>query len=83
MSAYPDGYVTINADSTASRRSRAAQINAEKRRHEAVHNVSPTLISKSYSETPGFLSRSSFRYQVTAGRPERPGTPHERKARQP
>jgi hypothetical protein len=73
MSAYldsaTDGYIIINADSTAGRRSRAAQVNAAKRRYEAAHDITLTLVGKSYSETAGFLSRSSFRYQVTDSPP--------------
>ena len=70
MSAYDDNpratgrYVTIKADDTTGRRSRAAQINAHRRRYEISHGVGLTLISKSYSETYGFLAQSAFRYTI-------------------
>jgi hypothetical protein len=73
MAAYDDNpnltgnYVWITADDTADRHSRAAQVNAAKRAYEHEHSVTLTLLAKSYSETPGFLHRSAFRYEV--GRP--------------
>jgi hypothetical protein len=57
-------YVWINADDTAGRRSRAAQINAARKAYQAEHGVTLTLIAQSYSETPGFLARSAFRYRI-------------------
>lgn len=72
MPAYNDNphlvgdYVTITADDSSGRRSRAAQISAEKRRYTREHNgITLTLISKSYDEMYGFLSRSAFRYRIT------------------
>ena len=71
MSTYDDnpdasgGRVTITADSTLGRRSRAASIRAAKRAYEQGHQgVTLTLISRSYSETAGFLSRSAFTYTI-------------------
>jgi hypothetical protein len=58
-------YVWITCDDTAGRRSRAAHINHERRRYAEVHGVTLTLLAKSYSESPGFLHRSSFRYRIT------------------
>lgn len=57
-------YVWIREDSTQDRRSRANAINAEKRKYERANGVRLTLLSKSYSETWGFLHRSEFRYTV-------------------
>jgi hypothetical protein len=59
-------YVTITADCTTGRRSRAAQINNYRRRFEREHGVRLALLTRSYSETYGFLSRSAFRYTMTA-----------------
>ena len=70
MSAYDDNpralghYVTIKADDTTGRRSRAAQISACRKRYERTHGVTLTLASKSYSETYGFLPQSAFRYTI-------------------
>lgn len=58
-------YIWINADDTTDRRSRAAQANAARRSFERAHNVTLTLVTRSYSETPGFLYRSAFRYRIT------------------
>lgn len=68
-----DDFITINADDTSDRRSRAAQISAHKRRQEKALGVTLTLISKSHSETHGFLAQSSFRYRVA--RPPVEATP--------
>jgi hypothetical protein len=57
-------HVSIREDSTHDRRSRAAAINAAKRQYERTEGVRLILVSKSYSETHGFLSRSEFRYSV-------------------
>ena len=57
-------FVTITSDSTRDRRSRAGEINAGRRRYQREHGVTLTLVSKSYSETYGFLSRSAFRYSI-------------------
>ena len=54
--------VYIRADDTTDRRSRASQITARKLSYQRERGVSLTLVSKSYSETYGFLSRSEFRY---------------------
>lgn len=73
MTAYDDnpqaigGYVWIKADSTESRRSRAAWINAARKAYQAEHGVTLTLITKTYDETSGFLSRSAFRYRIIRG----------------
>ena len=56
--------VTITADSSLGRRSRAASIRAWARGYERAHGVTLTLASKSYSETPGFLARSAFTYTI-------------------
>jgi hypothetical protein len=56
-------YVTIKADGD-NRHSRAARIVSGAKRYEAQHKVSLSLIHKSYSETHGFLSQSSFRYRI-------------------
>lgn len=58
-----DDFVTICADDNAGRRSRASQISALKRKYEAEKSCWLMLIYRSYSETPGFMSRSSFRYR--------------------
>lgn len=57
--------VYIRADDTTDRRSRAAQITARKLRYERERHAVLTLVSKSYSETHGFLSRSEFRYSAS------------------
>jgi hypothetical protein len=57
-------YVWIRQDDSTDRRSRAAAINAAKRQYERDNGVRLTLISKSYDEAHGFLSRSEFRYSV-------------------
>jgi hypothetical protein len=70
MTAYDDNpgvigrYVTITADDSAGRRSRASQCSAGKRRYEREHKVTLILSSKSYSETYGFLSQSAFKYEI-------------------
>jgi hypothetical protein len=70
MTAYNDNpylvgdYVWITADDTAGRRSRAAQINAERRRYAREHHVTLKLLARSYDETIGFLHRSAFRYKI-------------------
>ena len=70
MTAYDDNpacagnYVWIKADDTAGRQSRAAQINAAKRAYERKQSVLLALLHKSYSETPGFLHQSAFRYRI-------------------
>jgi hypothetical protein len=70
MAAYDDNpqavgdYVWISADDTTGRRSRAAQISAARKAYREAHGVTLTLIAQSYSETPGFLSRSAFRYRI-------------------
>jgi hypothetical protein len=75
MSTYDDnptatgGSVTITADDSLGRRSRAAQIRQAARAYAQEHAVTLTLIGRSYSETHGFLSRSAFTY--TIGRGER------------
>lgn len=56
--------VYIRADDSTGRRSRASQITARKLRYERERGVTLTLVSKSYSETYGFLSRSEFRYSM-------------------
>lgn len=69
----PDGhgqFVTITSDGTTTRQARAGEINAEKRRYEKKFNVKLTLLSKSYSETHGFLLRSAFRYRIGRYIPE-------------
>jgi hypothetical protein len=76
MSAYEASYmnghsVTIHADDSTDRRSRAAQATAVKRRYERLHGVRLTLASRSYSETHGFLSRSAFRYTIERSRAAR------------
>ena len=58
-------YVWITCDSAHGRRTRAGSISFAKRAYERAHGVTLTLIHKSYSETFGFLSRSSFRYSIT------------------
>lgn len=69
MDAYNDNpkvigdYVTIKAEGDE-RRSRAARIVAEVRRYQAAHNVALIFLSKSYSETHGFLSQTAFRYKI-------------------
>jgi hypothetical protein len=71
MSTYDDnpnaagGAVTITADDTLGRRSRAAQIRQAARTYARAHGVTLTLISRAYSEAHGFLSRSSFTYEIT------------------
>jgi hypothetical protein len=61
-------FVTINADSTGDRRSRASAVNARKRYFEREARAKLTRIGEpSYSETPGFLSRTSIRYRVYQG----------------
>lgn len=71
MTAYDDNprvigdYVTITADDTTDRHSRASQINGARRRYESEHDVTLKLVSTSYSETHGFLARSAFRYRIT------------------
>jgi hypothetical protein len=73
MPAYDDNpdatgdYVQITCDATTGRRSRAAQINAARRRYQSGHGVTLTLIARSYSETHGFMHRSAFKYEI--GRP--------------
>lgn len=57
--------VYIRADDTTGRRSRASQITARKLSYQRERGVILTLVSKSYSETFGFLSRSEFRYRVS------------------
>lgn len=57
-------YVWIKADSTDSRRSRAGEASAERARYQREHGVRLELIARDYSETPGFLSRSAFRYRI-------------------
>ena len=57
--------VTITADSSLGRRSRAAQIRAAARHYAQRHGVTLTLAGRSYSETPGFLSRSAFTYDIS------------------
>jgi hypothetical protein len=66
LSGSTDRWIWIRADSTHGRRSRASAINAAKRAYERAHGVRLALISKSYSETHGFLSRSEFRYEITS-----------------
>jgi hypothetical protein len=58
-----DRFVTLVSDSTEGRPTRANRINALRRRLEAERGVKLNLISRSYSETWGFLSRSQFRYE--------------------
>jgi hypothetical protein len=63
----PD-FVTIASNSARTdRRVRASRINAHRRWFEQTSGVKLVKISASYSETPGFLSRSSFRYRVYRG----------------
>ncbi len=57
-------FVTIYADDSGGRRSRASQIGARKRVYEAEHQVTLALLSKSYDEMHGFLARSAFRYEI-------------------
>lgn len=57
-------YVWITADTTTGRRSRASAISAARRAYERAHGVTLSLLAKSYSETPGFMARSSFRYRI-------------------
>lgn len=71
MIAYTDNpdargnYVTVKADTTTGRRSRAGAITAAARAYAREHGVKLTLVSKSYDEANGFLSRSAFRYRIT------------------
>jgi hypothetical protein len=64
----PD-FVTINSDSTEDRRTRANRINARRRWFEQSTGVKLIRLGDaSYSETYGFLSRTSLRYRVYRGR---------------
>jgi len=60
------GMIIIRADSTHDRRSRAAEINAARRAFERDTGTRLALVTKSYSETYGFLSRSEFRYRAVS-----------------
>jgi hypothetical protein len=61
---FNDHIVAIECDDNTNRRSRAAQIGAVKRWYEREMGVKLTLSSTSYSETYGFLHRSTFNYTV-------------------
>lgn len=57
-------YVWIKADSTGNRRSRAAQIGAEKRAYQKEHGVTLKFITMNRDETYGFLHRTAVRYRI-------------------
>jgi hypothetical protein len=57
-------YVVISADSTADRRSRAAEIGKEVGKYKRQHGVALELAGKWYDEKQGFLYRSEFRYRI-------------------
>jgi hypothetical protein len=58
--------IVVNADDSTDRRSRGAQAAAVKRAYErAQPGVRLSRASSSYSETPGFLARTSITYRVT------------------
>lgn len=58
-------YVWIKADSSGNRRSRAAEIGAEKRAYQKEHGVTLEFITMNRDEAPGFLSRTAVRYRIT------------------
>ena len=60
-------FVGTTEDSAGGRRSRASAIAAVRRTYERERGVKLTLIHKSYSETYGFLHRSTFRYKIAEG----------------
>lgn len=56
--------ITLQANSTSYRPSRASQINALKRAIEFLFAVRLILESKSYSEAHGFMNASYFTYRI-------------------
>jgi hypothetical protein len=89
MTAYDDNpeargdWVWVTADDSTDRRSRASQVTAHRRRYEKAHGVRLEFITKHYSETPGFLSRSAFRYRILRPKPAAPVRLHSTTIRPP